>query len=123
MQDFLVAAAEGAPVGMIGLEQFGGVGLLRSLVVNPSAQNGGIGRRLVDALELQALELGIKDLWLLTIDANSYFLKLGYDVMDRTDAPDVIRGTAEFSGLCPGDAVLMRKCLEGLQPACRGINA
>jgi amino-acid N-acetyltransferase len=123
MQNFFIAQVDAAPIGMIGIEKFGNVGLLRSLVVNPSDRNSGIGRRLVEALELHASGSGITELWLLTIDADAFFSKSGYEVMDRTDAPDVIRGTAEFSGLCPGDAALMRKCLEGLRPACRGINA
>ena len=111
MNDFLVALLDQQPVGMIGLESFGRLGLLRSLVVDPSSQCRGIGAHLVHALENRAIELGIKELWLLTIDADAYFLRHGFEVADRADAPDVIRGTPEFSDLCPGDAVLMRKAL------------
>lgn len=111
MKRFLVAVADGRRVGMIGLEQFGSVGLLRSLVVDPSVHGCGIGGRLVGALESRASGLGITELWLLTIDADLYFLRLGYLEMERNAAPDSIQGTAEFSILCPGDAVLMRKSL------------
>ena len=111
MQNFLVALADESPVGMIGIEKFGDVGLLRSLVVDPSARSGGIGARLVAALESMAAERGIAELWLLTIDADAYFSRLGYSVTDRSRAPDVIRRTHEFSSLCPGDATLMRKSL------------
>lgn len=111
MKDFLVAAANDVAVGMIGLEQFGSVGLLRSLVVDPSVRSGGIGRQLVDALESKARDLGVSELWLLTIDADRYFTGLGYDAMDRSDVPEAIRNTAEFSTLCPDDAVLMKKGL------------
>ena len=111
MQNFLLALAGEAPVGMIGIEKFGKVGLLRSLVVDPSARRRGIGALLVAALESMAAKLGIRELWLLTIDADPYFSRLGYSVTDRSHVPDVIRRTSEFSSLCPGDAVLMRKCL------------
>ncbi len=111
MDDFLVAMSDAGPAGMIGLEQFDKVGLLRSLVIDPAARRGGIGRRLVAALEAHAVASGIAELWLLTIDAEAYFLKFGYQRIDRDAAPDVIRDTDEFSSLCPGDAVLMRKCL------------
>jgi len=111
MQNFLVATVGNSPVGMIGLEQFGVVGLLRSLIVDPTARSDGIGGRLVDALESKASELGVTELWLLTIDADAYFSRLHYVVMARSEAPDVIRNTTEFSTLCPGDAALMRKFL------------
>lgn len=109
MNNFLVAVAEAESVGIIGLEQFGNVGLLRSLVVDPSVRSGGIGRQLVAALESKAAGLGITELWLLTIDADPYFSRLEYVVMDRAAAPVAIQSTAEFSTLCPGDAALMRK--------------
>ena len=111
MQNFLVALADDRPVGVIGFEQFDTVGLLRSLVVDQSARSGGIGRQLVAALETRASESGVTELWLLTIDADRYFSRLGYEMMDRSAAPESIRRTAEFSNLCPGDAVLMRKTL------------
>ncbi len=111
MQNFLLALGGDGPVGAIGLEQFDNIGLLRSLVVEQSARSTGIGKQLVDALESRAAQLGISELWLLTIDADAYFARLGYVVVNRDDAPESIRGTAEFSTLCPGDAVLMRKML------------
>jgi len=111
MQNFLLAEANDRTVGMVGIESFGDVGLLRSLVVHRSNRGTGVGWKLVIALESQAVDAGINDLWLLTIDADGYFSHLGYETKDRSDAPDAIRETAEFSNLCPGDAVLMRKCL------------
>ncbi len=109
MQHFLLAESDGVPVGTVGLEPFGNVGLLRSLVVVPHSQGGGAGRMLVAALEGQAAARGMHELWLLTTDADAYFTKLGYEVMPRESAPESIRQTTEFSKLCPGDAILMRK--------------
>ena len=106
-----VAEAGGRFVGAIGLESFGELGLLRSLVVLAEARANGAGRRLVTALEGYACEQGMEALWLLTIDADRYFERLGDRVMERSVAPAAIRTTAEFSGLCPGDAVLMSKVL------------
>lgn len=106
-----VAEADDRFLGAIGLEPFGAIGLLRSLVVLAEARATGVGRLLVDALEALAREQGVETLWLLTIDADRYFERLGYRVMDRSAAPAAIRTTAEFSGLCPGDAVLMSKVL------------
>jgi len=97
--------------GIIGVETFGKIALLRSLVVSPEARGTGIGPALVTALETICVADGIDELWLLTIDADAFFAKLGYTARDRSAAPDVIRQTEEFSGLCPGDAVLMSKKL------------
>jgi len=111
MQSFLVALVDDKPVGMIGLEQLGEAGLLRSLVVDTNLRSGGIGRRLVAALEAKAAACGVARLWLLTIDADRYFARLGFEAVARSEAPNAIQRTAEFADLCPGDAVLMRKKL------------
>ncbi len=105
------AENDGVFQGAIGLESFGDIALLRSLVVSTNARGAGIGAALVTALEVSCLADDVAELWLLTIDADPFFAKLGYSIRDRTDAPDAIRNTKEFSGLCPGDAVLMSKKL------------
>jgi amino-acid N-acetyltransferase len=116
IEDFLVAERSGTgqaeTLGIIGLQRFNQVGLLRSLVVSQSDRKSGLGRRLVSALEVNAYCRGVKDLWLLTIDAERYFEGLGYRMMSRDSAPDSIRSTEEFSGLCPDGAYLMRKILD-----------
>lgn len=111
MGSFLLAEIDGTPVGTIGLEPFDGIGLLRSLVVVPHAQGSGAGRLLVAALEAEAGQRGMHELWLLTTDADAYFTKLGYESVSRDDAPDSIQQTTEFSKLCPADAVVMRKAV------------
>ena len=112
---FLVAKRSGngqiETLGVVGLQRFDQVGLLRSLVVSESVRKLGLGRRLVSALEANACCDGVKDLWLLTIDAERYFEILGYKSMSREDAPDSIRNTQEFSSLCPASAYLMCKTL------------
>jgi amino-acid N-acetyltransferase len=97
--------------GVIGVESFARIGLLRSLVVSADARGGGVGPALVTALEVACLANAVEELWLLTIDADRFFEKCGFAARDRADAPDAIRSTAEFQGLCPGDAVLMSKIL------------
>ena len=97
--------------GVIGVESFGKIDLLRSLVVSPDARGAGIGPALVTALEVTCLANGALELWLLTIDADRFFEKLGFTTRDRAEAQDAIRSTQEFSDLCPGDAILMSKDL------------
>ncbi len=107
----LVAEKDQLFQGVIGMESFGRTALLRSLIVSPAARGSGVGPALVTALEAACVADSVGELWLLTIEADRFFEKLGYVVRQRDDAPDSIRSTGEFSGLCPDDAVLMSKAL------------
>ena len=99
------------PDGVIGLELFGPVGLLRSLVVAESARGRGYGHALVTALEDLARAEGVETLYLLTTTVPGFFEHEGYATIARDDVPAAIKATAEFSSLCPADAVVMRKIL------------
>ena len=107
----LVAEDTAGTLGVIGIEPFGDVALLRSLAVSSRGRGAGVGRSLVEALEAAAYDRGIRELWLLTIDADGFFLRLGYSMQDRQRAPVAIQKSNEFSNLCPADAVLMSKRL------------
>ena len=111
LENFLVASSGNTVAGVIGLERFGAIGLLRSLVVAPAYRDAGLGRRLVATLEARAAAAGVRQLWLLTIDADGWFENADYVRSDRSEAPATIASTAEFTSLCPGNAVLMTKSL------------
>lgn len=95
----------------IGLEVFGKIGLLRSLVVLESARGQGWGRSLVAALEKHASNIGITELYLLTTTAEAFFTHLGYRICHRSQVPAVIRHSRQFSALCPASALVMMKAL------------
>lgn len=108
MADFLVAESpQGDILGAIGIETFGAAALLRSLVIGRASRQGGMGRALIERLEAGAASKGIRDLWLLTTDADVFFSRIGYVARPRTEAPEAIRNTDEFSSLCPDTAILM----------------
>lgn len=111
LSGFLVAEKEGQIVGMIGLETFGAVGLLRSLVVADEARRLGVGRLLVEALESSAAAARLTQLWLLTNDAQDFFARFGFEIVERAGAPQAIQSTDEFAELCPDSAFLMVKHL------------
>jgi len=96
-------------VGLIGLQRFAEIGLLRSLVVAESMRGSGLGTRLLRALESAAAAFGIRELWLLTNDAQAYFERLAYEIRLREDAPAPIRETRQFGALCPATATLMSR--------------
>jgi amino-acid N-acetyltransferase len=111
LDGFLVAEDGGCLVGLIGLDIFDTTGLLRSLVVAGPARRAGLGGKLVGSLEAAAQAAGITELWLLTIDAERFFQRHGFDIVERAVAPADIRGTDEFGSLCPDSAFLMRKVI------------
>jgi amino-acid N-acetyltransferase len=113
---FLVATDDRDAIGAIGLETFGDVGLLRSLVVRTRARGGGIGGRLVDALELHARQRGLRQLVLLTQTAAPFFAARDYRVIERHAAPAPVQASAEFRSLCPASATCMSKHLDRVRP-------
>jgi len=57
---------------------------LAGLFVAESWRNQGVGKRLIGAIETSAVELGVEQLYLYTPDAEDFYLKLGWKVMERT---------------------------------------
>jgi len=102
---------EGRFVAVVGLQYEGGVGLLRSLVVAPARRGAGLARRMCDFACARARGAGIIMVYLLSEDAAGYFRMLGFEPVDRAQAPPEIAATRQFSGLCSSDAAFMRKRL------------
>lgn len=98
-------------VGTAGMEILGPVGLLRSVAVAETHRNQHLGRRLFAAALNHALSQGIREVFLITDSAAEYFEKNGFQRVERSDTPTEIAGTAQFSGLCPSSAVVMRRNL------------
>lgn len=91
---------------------WGGIGagpdaLLRSLVVLPAARGQGLGVVVAQGLIQHAKQTGSERVWLLTTSAADFFVKLGFRIADRAEAPSAIAQSRQFSGLCPASATLM----------------
>lgn len=109
--EFYVAHADGDRVGVGGLEVYGSVALLRSVVVEDVARGAGYGTAICDALEAEARAAGVAAVYLLTTTAADFFGARGYAVTDRESVPSAIADTSEFADLCPESATCMRKSL------------
>lgn len=110
---FFGCGPKGELQGVVGLEIYGTVALLRSLAVTAGKQRTGIGTELVGHAESYARENGIESLYLLTSAAEAFFLRRGYSRIPRENAPGAIEATGEFSGLCPASSTFMVKHLVG----------
>lgn len=108
LSGFAVAELDGELVGVAGVEECGDYGLLRSAAVDPSVRGMGIGRELVQRVIVSARNDNRKALYLLTTTAENYFPAFGFEKVDRAEAPDPIRGTAEFTSACPASATFMK---------------
>lgn len=101
----------GCLVGVVGVMVYGSVGMLRSLAVDPTHRNTGLGAALVSNAETWAAEQAIETQYLLTTTAAQFFARRGYEAVPRSEAPAVIAATAQFSELCPASSTFMRKVL------------
>ena len=112
-ESFLVAceqaeeAEQGCLVGCIGLEIYGDVGLLRSLVVRPETRGSGLGTLLVERLLETARTRGVSVMYLLTTTAAEYFPRFEFEPIPREQADSRLRASEELRGACPDSAVCM----------------
>jgi amino-acid N-acetyltransferase len=106
--NFFVADRGGVVVGAVGLEFLGANALLRSLVVDQHSRHTGLGRSLAYQAIGQAKSRSIRNLFLLTIDAASFFERIGFERLPHAAAPPEVRATRQFSELCPSTASLMK---------------
>lgn len=110
-EHFFFTGTNESPTALVGLELFGDVGLLRSLVVTPQARGAGAGSALVRHAETYAREHGVHTLYLLTTTAEAFFERRGYARADRESAPPAIRATPEFAGICPASSAFMSRTI------------
>jgi amino-acid N-acetyltransferase len=111
LEHFFFVGPDGSPAGLVGLEIYGADALLRSLVVGESAKSKGLGSALVKHAEQYAASKSVRSIYLLTITAEAFFTRLGYERINRSQAPSSIERTLEFASLCPASSAFMVKSL------------
>ena len=111
LDTFLIATGDNDLNGVIGLEVYGDYGLLRSLAVKLAFRNRNIAGKLVAQIETLATSKGLKSIFLLTETAPDYFARKGYEKITRSEVPEEVRQSTEFSHVCPQSAIVMKKDL------------
>jgi N-acetylglutamate synthase-like GNAT family acetyltransferase len=114
---FVFREGGGGMIGFAGLEPFGAAGLLRSLVVLPPARAQAHGSAIVAWVAAEARKRGIDELFLLTTGAAPFFERLGFRRIAREAVPPAIAASAEFTTLCPANAVCLARRLDPPPPA------
>ena len=76
---FVVAERDGAVIACGGVEVYETCAVIRSVVVDPQAQGGGIGREIARRLMDSARAAGATDLYLFTAQAHPFWQRLGFE--------------------------------------------
>lgn len=108
---FMVAEEEGRVIGVAGLERYEDFGLLRSVAVAGDRRGLGLGARLTGAVVDQARRERLVSVYALTTTAIAYFPRLGFEVIERSQVPEPVRASPEFTSMCPESATALRKSL------------
>jgi len=109
---FLLAEHGAEVVAVAGVEACCEHALLRSVAVRSDWQRRGLGHELVARAVSQAESRGVAALYLLTLTAEHYFPRFGFERVARESVPAAVAATVEFAGACPASAVTMCKTLK-----------
>ena len=111
LEGFFVAEAGGRLAGVAGLERHGRDGLLRSVAVSPAWRGRGLGGALTLEILRMAEHEGLASVYLLTETAGEFFPRYGFQRIERSEACDAVRASAEFADLCPASSTVMRRSI------------
>ncbi len=113
-RQFIVAVAADSTddvVAVAGLEVCCDNALLRSVAVRDDWQRHGLGSQLIQRVVCEAESRGIQALYLLTMTAEHYFPRFGFEHVVRNAVPAEIANTLEFRSACPASATAMTRTL------------
>ena len=111
LDNFVIVEVNEKIIGIGGLEVYGNVGLLRSIVVDADSRRNGVGEIIYKLIAKKAANVGVNTLYLLTESAEKYFSGLGFSVQDRDEIPASIKETKQFKEPCPSSAKVMCRVL------------
>ncbi len=91
------------------IEDYGELGLLRSVAIEPNLQGQGLGKALLAALEQQAQQQGLHTLYLLTTSAEAFFAAHDYRPIERTAADSRLHASAQWGAICSSAALTVKQ--------------
>jgi len=108
IQNFVGVIKSGNLIAIGALQYEGSVALLRSIAVHPDSRGQGLASAMTHHLVEQARSRELRQLYILTETAETYFSRFGFYSIPREVAPACIQATQQFELLCPASAQLMR---------------
>ena len=103
----LVARRGEEIVGCSALELYREFALLRSVAVKSSFRQRGLALSLTKAALDIAKHHQVTNIYLLTETAEPFFSKIGFVPVPRSNVPQTIKRSVEFTTLCPDTATVM----------------
>ncbi|HMK82487.1 MAG TPA: arsenic resistance N-acetyltransferase ArsN2 [Candidatus Bathyarchaeia archaeon] len=103
----LVARVMDSVVGCAALELYQEYALLRSVAVKPLFRGRGLGMRLTRAALDLAKHHQVSVVYLLTETAIKFFVKLDFKPIQRSNVPQKVQSSIQFTTLCPDTATVM----------------
>jgi len=113
----LVARKEHEIIGSAALELYQQCALLRSVAVKSAFRKQGIASSLTRAALDLAKEFHMTNVFLLTETASTFFSKQGFIQVHRSNVPENVKQSIEFTTLCPDTATVMMTTLDHLNDA------
>jgi len=107
----LVARKGNEIIGSAALELYQEHALLRSVAVKSAFRRQGIALKLTKATFELAKEHQVRNMYLLTETARAFFSNQGFNQVLRSDVPETVKQSVEFTTLCPETATVMMKIL------------
>lgn len=87
LREFVVAIQGGIVIGAAAMHiDWSDLAEIRSVVVDPERQGGGVGHKMIDALIAEADDLGIEKVFVLT-DQPGWFARFGFGPIDKSELP------------------------------------
>jgi len=108
LANVLVALEDSAVIGVIALQVTGLRGLVWPAAVSPSHPGNGVRNSLFQTLLARALELSLRELYLLTETDVEFYAGVGFAQISHEAAPAGIRATREYRDQYSETATLMR---------------
>jgi len=92
-------------------EPVGEVALLRSVATRPDARGFGLGTHVVAAALRSIAKAGVRDVYLVTPDAEQFFKACGFRVVSRDELPSEVAKHPQITRECPSSSPVMRLSL------------
>jgi N-acetylglutamate synthase-like GNAT family acetyltransferase len=105
---FAFQDTSGWRVGVGGLELYGEAAILRSFITMAHHRGQGLGGQMLEELLGVARQVGVRDVYLFTMDAEEFFARHGFARAERSAAPDAIQGSRQFGEQCSKSTFMHR---------------
>ncbi len=98
LEHFVVAERDERLVGCGGLELYAedSAGLVRSMAVEGDLHGTGVGRTILEWVEEHARELGLRRLFLFTLDKGPFYERFGYELVGYDAFPASARSSFQY---------------------------